>query len=119
MDIGQPRMTPTGRSLQGVYKQTYCSFAVGSAEGSEALDRLIEEELSRLEETGEFIVELSQDGSVLLTINFHFRVHSGFGLRPGVLGRLAALQIGLGVGGYCGDGGDGSESQTDTQAMAT
>lgn len=93
---GEPRATPAGSPLPGVYSESYCSFYLGGGEDGE-LANFLRDAIARLEQAAAFIADLRRTGGRL-----NFFVSWSVGDRGEVfdvelLGDMARLGIDLGI----------------------
>lgn len=95
--VGHERRTPSGTCLPGIYKHSVWSH-VFRAERRRHFTKDIVPFLSRLEESGTFLRELTDSGgSVTFSIHLPGHVNIGDVIRWQDLHRLAALHIDLGI----------------------
>ena len=100
--VGQPRVTPTGTPLSGVYKQTYCTFSLACSRKDE-LERFIERSNKILQPHKRFLRHISSTGgSIEYFVGMYLDKNHGVILSPELLDELAKLQITLALDLYGG-----------------
>ncbi len=94
---GEPRATPTGRSLEGVYRDSYCVCDIGEGNDGE-LAALLRQTLDQLEERPAALLDLRAQGA---TFGFYVTWipdgDSGETFDADLLARMAGLGIALGL----------------------
>ena len=94
--VGEPRQTPTGRVLEGVYRETYCVFDVGRGNDGE-LARLLGKAVAELDGAKALFRDLRETGG---SINFYVTWTAGERgevFDTALLFSLAQLGIDLGI----------------------
>lgn len=100
--VGEKRQTPAGTPLSGVYKDTFCTFALAPPQGCE-LERFIKRCNKSLESHRRFLNRItSTGGSAEYFIGMFLDSNHGVVFAPEVLAQLTKLQIGLSFDLYCG-----------------
>ena len=95
--VGHPRRSPIGTPLPGVYEESAWGYSF-EVEGRRHFTKDIVPFLSRLEESGTFLRELTDSGgSIALIIHLPGRVNIGDDIRWQDLQRMAALHMDLGI----------------------
>jgi hypothetical protein len=97
-EAGQPRKTPKGKLLEGVYRESYWSADPFSHGAYSSADDLVEDVLTEvlqvLESHKIFIQKLrGESARVLLQVSSFSRRNYAFQFSPELLGRCAALGI--------------------------
>jgi hypothetical protein len=100
--VGEPRQTPSGRALEGAYRETYCVFEIGRGDDGE-LAALLGRAAAELEGAKSLFRDLRATGG---SINFY--VYWTVGGRGEVfdvalLSSIARLGIDLGIEPYNAD----------------
>lgn len=97
---GEPRVTPTGRPLGGVRKESYCSFRVARRDDGE-LARSISEIMDVLEAQRSHLEEITRTGGRLNVYALWYPCgDTGETFSADLLGRLASLNVDLGINVY-------------------
>lgn len=68
---GDPRITPKGRQLEGVYPHSYCSFPLGGGDDGD-VSGLLKNALARLASHAGFLEEVRGGGGTLLFYVFWY-----------------------------------------------
>ena len=102
---GQERTSPDGTKLGGVYRLTYWSAVAKEGEDAE-LFKVLDSDLSHLEQRREFVNEfVSTGGTIDYFIGWFASERSGgLAIPPSLLRRLGDLQIFLSLDVYSWDG---------------
>ena len=113
---GEPRVTPTGRPLGGVREESYCSFRIARGEDGQ-LARCLLKMIGSLEAHRAHLEEVSRTGGRLNVYVFWYPGgDTGETLSAELLGRLASLNVELGINVY---DDRGSEGQSDAWAQVS
>ncbi|MEH6697540.1 MAG: hypothetical protein V7672_02465 [Brevundimonas sp.] len=107
---GEPRVTPTGRPLGGVREESYCSFRIARRDDGE-MARSISEIMDVLEAHRAHLEEISRTGGRLnIFVFWRAGGDTGETFNADLLGRLASLNVDLGINVY---DDRGSQDQND------
>jgi hypothetical protein len=101
--IGEPRSTPKGTPLEGIHTSTYWTSRLAQEEGIRGAEfvHALGAALGSIEEHSAFFHSaVAEGGSANLFIGLFGSGNFGFSLPPDLLGRLAALGVGLEVDIY-------------------
>ncbi|MDR7219960.1 DUF4279 domain-containing protein [Aminobacter aminovorans] len=97
---GEPRKTPKGTPLSGVYKENYCIFDMGSGHDG-ALVQSLDRALQELHSKGEYLRHLRSTGGTLMFYVFWYpNGDTGAVFQADLLMRMADLGISLGINVY-------------------
>lgn len=94
--VGEPRQTPAGTALQGVYRETYCAFDIGRGDDGE-LARILRRAVVDLDGAKSLFRELRETGG---SINFFVTWTAGERgevFDAALLSSIAQLGIDLGI----------------------
>ena len=95
--VGHPRKTPTGTSLPGIYRDSYCYFDL-KREPKEGLCEMLSRVADRLAEHRALFVRLRDDGgSIYFCVSWLTGQNRGETFTEDLLRKLADLRIDLGV----------------------
>ena len=99
-EAGKPRKTPKGNLLEGTYRESYWNadpFSRGEYSSTDDLaEDSLEEVLQVLEPHKTFIQKLRSEGArIFVQVNSFSGRNYAFELSPELLGRYAALGVGL------------------------
>jgi hypothetical protein len=98
--VGDPRQTPKGATLEGVRKETYCSFDFGRGEDGELAQCLLEA-VGALTPQRIFLREIrSTGGSMYFYVFWYPNGDTGEMFEIDLLMNMADLGIGLGINVY-------------------
>lgn len=98
--VGEPRRTPKGTPLQGTYSDSYWiadPFEYGWRSSTDCdIEGALEELIAYLEPKAIFLQEIAKEGGRLtIWISSQSERNYAIELPPGILGRLASLEITL------------------------
>ncbi len=94
-NVGDQRMTPKGKNLDGVYRETYCSFHLPH-ESDQYLPELLAETNKQLKNTSSFLNKIiSSGGNVEYFIGWYFNKNTGEIFDSELLQELSELGISL------------------------
>ena len=97
---GTPRRTPKGTPLEGVYKNSYCSFDVAKGDDGE-LAACLRTAVGRLEKHAAFLRQVrSEGGEIMFYVFLYPNGDTGETLDVDLLSRMAGMGIELGVNVY-------------------
>jgi hypothetical protein len=95
---GEPRTTPTGRSLPGTYQNSYCFYRLAKGMGGDALTKKLNAVNHRLQRHTRLLGRWRRTGGTLLYyVTIHGRNAMGVVFDPHLLSDVAKLGISLGV----------------------
>lgn len=104
---GEPRVTPTGRPLGGVREESYCSFRIARRDDGE-LARSISEIMDVLDAHRSHLDEITRTGGRLnIYVFWYSGGDTGETFSADLLGRLASLNVDLGINVYDDRGSEG------------
>ena len=93
--VGDPRVTPKGAALEGVYRESHWIAALGNGSDGE-IAHCLEQALDRLSRHGTFLTDLRKGGGDLqLFVFWGGNGNTGAVLDAALLGRMAELGIDL------------------------
>jgi hypothetical protein len=95
---GDPKTSPTGRALQGVWARSYWSQGIVRMEDSSVFDAetAIDRELDALQPHAEFLLEFNNSGGTgMLELNSWGDGSYAIILTPGILGKAARIAVAL------------------------
>lgn len=97
---GEPRVTPSGRPLGGVREESYCSFRIARRDDGK-LARSISEIMDVLDAHRSHLEEITRTGGRLNIYVFWYPGgDTGETFSADLLGRLASLNVDLGINVY-------------------
>jgi hypothetical protein len=103
-NVGEQRVTPAGRPLEGVYTDSWfvLSFSTDlQSSGSKPLEEVFDELMGKFEIAGNLFRDLNKmGGTAELHIGVFLDANSGFGLDTNLLKKLTDLNIELGFDLY-------------------
>ncbi len=100
--VGEPRRTPKGTPLEGVYKESYCCFEFGEGEDGE-LANCLRKAIGELRRYKPFLQQIRASGGSLEFFVFWYpNGDTGGSFDPELLGEMAELGITLGINVYDG-----------------
>lgn len=95
---GEPRATPTGRPLSGVYKESYCYFDLKDGVGADEFDRALRSTTRRIARHANLARRWRRDGGTLVYYaTISGKDEMGFELDPSLLVEIGRLGIVLGI----------------------
>lgn len=98
--VGEQRRTPTGTPLEGVYKETYCSFSLKN-KTSNHLNKELLAECDHLDQHAGFLRSFLHTGGRLeFYISIFLDGDRGFEINPSLIRRMTALELGFTVEMY-------------------
>ena len=99
--VGTPRMTPKGRPLDGIYKETYCSFSLVKKQAGYFADG-VRELLPLLNAKKEYLHHLrSAGGRAELYVGVFVEGSSGFTFAAEDMSAFVDLRLDVAVEYYC------------------
>lgn len=99
--VGKPRATPRGQILEGINKDTYCSFALIEKESGDFVDG-ISGLIPRFIAHESYFNQITREGGrVEFYVGVFAEASTGFSLAPQVMASLEKLHLHLSVEIYC------------------
>jgi hypothetical protein len=99
--VGEPRVTPKGKSLDGLYRDSYCGLYLDHS-GSATLPEAIASAIDQLRPNcGVIDTLIAGGGRFLLNVYWHSAFNTGEEFDASLLRALADMNISLGVDIYC------------------